>query len=109
MLAGNLREAIENTYQLFPGILERNTNLLFALKIREFIEMISSANKVRKTTDKKEPSVVNSMPKELAMVVDSQEASAGATNGDSSNNGYVTHKSNGLKMANLNEEEMGEN
>jgi hypothetical protein len=43
-LSGNLEEAIELTYQLFPGILERNKNLLFALKVRQFIEMINNAN-----------------------------------------------------------------
>jgi hypothetical protein len=32
------------THQLFPGILEKNSNLLFALKVREFIEMIKVAN-----------------------------------------------------------------
>ena len=43
VLNGNLEEAIELTYQLFPGILERNKNLLFALKVRQFIEMINNA------------------------------------------------------------------
>jgi hypothetical protein len=43
VLNGRLGEAIELTYQLFPGILENNSNLLFALKVREFIEMINSA------------------------------------------------------------------
>ncbi len=41
---GNLAEAIELTYQLFPGILERNPSLLFALKVRQFIEMINQAH-----------------------------------------------------------------
>ena len=44
VLNGQLSEAIELTYQLFPGILERNPNLLFALKVRQFIEMIYSVN-----------------------------------------------------------------
>ena len=44
VLNGNLGEAIDLTYQLFPGILERNSNLLFALKVRQFIEMINSSN-----------------------------------------------------------------
>ena len=39
-----MAEAIELTYQLFPGILERNVNLLFALKVRQFIEMINIAH-----------------------------------------------------------------
>ena len=42
VLNGQIGEAIELTYQLFPGILERNPNLLFALKVRKFIEMVSN-------------------------------------------------------------------
>lgn len=44
VLNGSLGEAIDLTYQLFPGILERNSNLLFALKVRQFIEMINNSN-----------------------------------------------------------------
>lgn len=43
VLNGKIEESIELTYQLFPGILERNPNLLFALKVRQFIEMINNA------------------------------------------------------------------
>lgn len=41
VLAGNLSEAIETTQQLFPGLLERNQNLLFMLKVRQFIELVN--------------------------------------------------------------------
>ena len=34
-------EAIEATYDLYPGILETNPNLLFMLKCRQFVEMVS--------------------------------------------------------------------
>lgn len=44
VLTGRINEAIELTYQLFPGILEKNSNLLFALKVRQFIEMINDVN-----------------------------------------------------------------
>ena len=44
VLNGQLGEAIDETYQLFPGILERNPNLLFALKVRQFIEMVANLN-----------------------------------------------------------------
>ena len=50
VLNGQLGEAIELTLKLFPGVLEQNPNILFALKIREFIEMISNANKASNTT-----------------------------------------------------------
>lgn len=41
VLAGHLAEAIEMTQQLFPGLLEKNQNLLFMLKVRQFIEMVN--------------------------------------------------------------------
>ena len=41
-------EAIKLTHDLFPGILEKNPTLLFALKIRQFIEMINDTNKKSK-------------------------------------------------------------
>ena len=50
-MSGNLEEAIDLTYQLFPGILERNKNLLFALKVRQFIEMINNANILNNSMD----------------------------------------------------------
>jgi hypothetical protein len=43
LLNGQIAEAIQLTYKLFPGILENNSNLLFALKVRQFIEMINNA------------------------------------------------------------------
>lgn len=41
VLAGHLGEAIETTQQLFPGLFEKKKNLLFMLKVRQFIEMIN--------------------------------------------------------------------
>lgn len=41
---GQIREAIELTNQLYPNLLEKNGDLLFALKCREFVEMIDKAN-----------------------------------------------------------------
>lgn len=41
VLAGHLSEAIETTQRLFPGLLERNQNLLFMLKVRQFIELVN--------------------------------------------------------------------
>ena len=37
-------EAIETTQQLYPGLLERDTNLLFMLKCRQFIEMVNGTD-----------------------------------------------------------------
>ena len=41
MLAGRIGEAIDTTQKLYPGLLERNQNLLFLLKCRQFVEMVS--------------------------------------------------------------------
>ncbi|CAK8675314.1 ran-binding protein 10-like [Clavelina lepadiformis] len=41
VLTGRLGEAIETTQQLFPGLLARNPNLMFRLKVRQFIEIIN--------------------------------------------------------------------
>lgn len=41
---GKMSQAIENTVRAFPGLLENNKNLLFALKCRQFIEMINGAD-----------------------------------------------------------------
>ena len=37
-------EAIETTQSLYPGLLERNSNLLFMLKCRQFIEMVNGTD-----------------------------------------------------------------
>ncbi len=37
-------EAIETTQKLYPGLLERNANLLFMLKCRQFIEMVNGTD-----------------------------------------------------------------
>ncbi|XP_060073099.1 ran-binding protein 9-like [Ylistrum balloti] len=44
VLYGRMGEAIENTTQLYPGLLERNLNLLFMLKCRQFIEMVNGTD-----------------------------------------------------------------
>ncbi|XP_039147391.1 ran-binding proteins 9/10 homolog isoform X3 [Drosophila simulans] len=56
ILTGKMSQAIEHTLRSFPGLLENNKNLWFALKCRQFIEMINGAdienvnNKVTATT-----------------------------------------------------------
>lgn len=37
-------EAIETTGKLYPGLLERNQNLLFLLKCRQFVEMVNGSD-----------------------------------------------------------------
>ena len=44
VLEGRMGEAIEKTQQLYPGLLDRNRNLLFMLKCRQFIEMVNGTD-----------------------------------------------------------------
>ncbi|GAB6021669.1 Ran-binding protein 9 [Chamberlinius hualienensis] len=44
VLSGRMGEAIEATQKLYPGLLEHDTNLLFMLKCRQFIEMVNGTD-----------------------------------------------------------------
>ena len=44
VLKGRMGEAIEATQTSYPGLLERNSNLLFMLKCRQFIEMVNGTD-----------------------------------------------------------------
>ncbi|XP_035679367.1 ran-binding protein 9-like isoform X1 [Branchiostoma floridae] len=44
VLAGRMGEAIDTTQSLYPGLLERNPNLLFVLKCRQFVEMVNGTD-----------------------------------------------------------------
>ncbi|XP_033914413.1 ran-binding protein 9-like [Acipenser ruthenus] len=44
VLAGRMGEAIETTQQLYPSLVERNPNLVFMLKVRQFIEMVNGTD-----------------------------------------------------------------
>jgi hypothetical protein len=114
VLEGNLDEAIELCYQLFPGILERNKNLLFALKVRQFIEMINNAhnnsnnnglvddsNTSTNSTDNS-TNKLNSSDCSTNMLVDGNAELKQTSKKNGFDNGYVTYKNE-----NANEEAMG--
>lgn len=44
VLSGRMGEAIEITQSLYPGLLESRPNLLFLLKVRQFIEMVDGSD-----------------------------------------------------------------
>ncbi|KAJ8677078.1 hypothetical protein QAD02_012865, partial [Eretmocerus hayati] len=44
ILSGQVGQAISLTMKLYPGLLERDGNLLFALKCRQFIEMVNGSD-----------------------------------------------------------------
>ncbi|XP_023325609.1 ran-binding protein 9, partial [Eurytemora carolleeae] len=50
VLDGRIGEAISTTQQLYPGLLRNNQDLLFRLKIRQFIEIISGADSLEYDT-----------------------------------------------------------
>lgn len=54
-------EAIELTSRLYPGLLERDSNLMFALKCRQFVEMVNgSDSEVCQSTNDNQTSVIQS-------------------------------------------------
>lgn len=54
-------EAIELTSRLYPGLLERDPNLLFALKCRQFVEMVNgSDSEITQNSNINQTSVIQS-------------------------------------------------
>lgn len=51
VLAGRMGEAIEHTRRLYPGLLEKDQNLLFMLKCRQFVEMVNGSDSEMCTSD----------------------------------------------------------
>lgn len=61
VLAGRMGEAIELTSRLYPGLLERDPNLLFALKCRQFVEMVNgSDSEITQNSNINQTSVIQS-------------------------------------------------
>ncbi|XP_017077787.1 ran-binding proteins 9/10 homolog isoform X2 [Drosophila eugracilis] len=84
ILTGKMSQAIEHTLRSFPGLLENNKNLWFALKCRQFIEMINGAdienvnNKVTATTQ--------TMPTNQTSVIQSTKAFKHSKSGNGNGN-----------------------
>ncbi|KAL8570489.1 Ran-binding protein 10 [Nucella lapillus] len=55
VLDGRMGEAIEFTQQLYPGLLERDQNLLFMLKCRQFVEMVNGADSEVRRSNSRSP------------------------------------------------------
>lgn len=61
VLAGRMGEAIELTSRLYPDLLEENPNLMFALKCRQFVEMVNgSDSEVCQSANENQTSVIQS-------------------------------------------------
>ncbi|KAH8266259.1 hypothetical protein KR038_002927, partial [Drosophila bunnanda] len=84
ILTGKMSQAIEHTLRSYPGLLENNKNLWFALKCRQFIEMINGAdvenanNKVTATTQ--------TMPTNQTSVIQSTKAFKHSKSGNGNGN-----------------------
>ncbi|KAJ8277055.1 hypothetical protein GJAV_G00070970 [Gymnothorax javanicus] len=62
VLAGRMGEAIETTQQLYPTLLERNPDLLFMLKVRQFIEMVNGTDSEVRCLGGRSPKSQDSYP-----------------------------------------------
>ncbi|XP_005995266.1 ran-binding protein 9 [Latimeria chalumnae] len=62
VLAGRMGEAIETTQQLYPSLLERTPNLLFTLKVRQFIEMVNGTDSEVRCLGGRSPKSQDSYP-----------------------------------------------
>lgn len=60
VLAGRMGEAIELTSRLYPGLLERDPNLMFALKCRQFVEMVNGSDSEVYQSNDNQTSVIQS-------------------------------------------------
>ncbi|XP_070140520.1 ran-binding proteins 9/10 homolog isoform X1 [Drosophila kikkawai] len=91
ILTGKMSQAIEHTLRSYPGLLENNKNLWFALKCRQFIEMINGAdvenanNKVTATTQ--------TMPTNQTSVIQSTKAFKHSKSGNGNGNGNINQSS----------------
>ncbi|XP_023246732.1 ran-binding protein 9 [Copidosoma floridanum] len=61
ILSGRMGEAINVTNNLYPGLLEKDTNLMFALKCRQFVEMVNGTDsEIRYHYNENQTSVIQS-------------------------------------------------
>ena len=101
MLAGRVGEAIDTTQALYPGLLERNPNLLFLLKCRQFVEMVSGCDSdVRPAahSPRSSPNVSPSHSYSATSVGSVGSSSSSATNGFISNGTCID---NGFEADNM--------
>ncbi|KAH8254725.1 hypothetical protein KR032_012001, partial [Drosophila birchii] len=111
ILTGKMSQAIEHTLRSYPGLLENNKNLWFALKCRQFIEMINGAdvevskgvhkprNQVniedfsRQNANNKVTATTQTMPTNQTSVIQSTKAFKHSKSGNGNGNGNVNQSS----------------
>lgn len=89
VLAGRIGEAIEMTQALYPGLLERNQNLLFLLKCRQFVEMVSGNDSEVRPSAHSPRSSPNVSPTHSYGAT--SVSSVGASSSGSTSNGLVSN------------------
>ncbi|XP_057190560.1 ran-binding protein 9 [Triplophysa rosa] len=62
VLSGRMGEAIETTQQLYPNLLEISPDLLFMLKVRQFIEMVNGTDSEVRCLGGRSPKSQDSYP-----------------------------------------------
>ncbi|KAH8384175.1 hypothetical protein KR200_007153 [Drosophila serrata] len=85
ILTGKMSQAIGHTLRSYPGLLENNKNLWFALKCRQFIEMINGAD-VENANN-------NNMPTNQTSVIQSTKAFKHSKSGNGNGNGNINQSS----------------
>lgn len=83
VLDGRMGEAIEITQRLYPGLLEKQQNLLFLLRVRQFIEMING-------TDSE---VINGNDSPLPPLIEQQQTSLDESDVNSDSDNGRSHSS----------------
>lgn len=105
VLAGRMGEAIELTQRLYPGLLEKQQNLLFLLRVRQFIEMVNGTDSEVAEQRAIQTSVIQSTRTLSEAEMNANNTAAGAGDDGNHSNG-----SNGFSNGNShqadNDEEM---
>ncbi|MEE6464919.1 hypothetical protein FKM82_006404 [Ascaphus truei] len=96
VLAGRMGEAIETTQQLYPSLLEKDPNLFFTLKVRQFIEMVNGTDSEVRCLGGRSPKSQDSYP----------GPDNNCSNGVISNKAYHTHCRSKHQPASLNVTEL---
>ncbi|XP_033959772.1 ran-binding protein 9 isoform X1 [Pseudochaenichthys georgianus] len=94
VLSGRMGEAIETTTQLYPTLLERNPDLLFMLKVRQFIEMVNGTDSEVRCLGGRSPKSQDIYPASPRPFSPSHKASGSLPGSDSTCcNGVTSNKS----------------
>ena len=95
VLSGKIEEAVQLTNRLYPDVLKDNPDLLFALKCRQFVEMISE------TCGKNIPNITSSAPLPPPSSSSTPSAIVSATTTTNNNTNNTTNNNSNNTINNL--------